>query len=86
MGRWSRGRPVFRKVGTDPKFLLVSAGVSEWVIQSSTTSPGAFIISGRATNSPTSPEAGPTVRTGRNGWAYNHTGFSIEGDISVTCA
>jgi len=93
VGRWSSGRPVFKKVnGEEPRFLFVPDGGSHWTIKSSTNvtgATGAFIVSGRATNSPSSPEAGPRHRLGWTGWHYSvQWGDSVhweEGDISVTC-
>ena len=85
-GRWSRGRPIFKKVdGKWPRFLLVGEGGAVWSIRSSTTATGAFIESGRATNSPSSPEAGPSVRLGVTRWQYASGGKFVEGNISVTC-
>jgi len=86
-GRWSAGRPVFKKVDGERRFLLVKEGRTTWAISSSTTGTGTWIESGRATNSPASPEAGPTVRLGRTRWKYwdsDSSGWK-EGDISVTC-
>ena len=93
VGRWSSGRPVFKKVnGEEPRFLFVPDGGSRWTIKSSTNvtgAAGAFIMSGRATNSPSSPEAGPRLRLGWTGWHYSvQWGDSVhweEGGISVTC-
>ena len=62
VGRWSEGHPVFKKVDEEPGFLLVKDGYSSWYIQSSTTATGAWIFSGRATDSSSSPETGPSVR------------------------
>jgi len=91
-GRWSSGRPVFKKVDGETRFLFVPEGQIAWVIDSSiaATHAGSSIFSGRATNSPSSPEAGPSVRLGWTGWKYAlgrkgaWTGWK-EGDISVTC-
>jgi len=83
-GRWSEGRPVFKKVDGETRFLLVKEGYTIWYISSSTTATGGWIQSGRATNSPSSPEAGPRVREGVTEWRYNDNGWK-EGDISVTC-
>ena len=83
-GKWSSGRPVFKKVDGEERFLLVGEGKTQWAIRRSTTTNLAFIISGRATNSPTSPEAGPSDRFGVRRWRYWDGGWK-EGDISVTC-
>ena len=71
--------------GSTAKFLLVAEGDTFWAIQSSTTSTRASIVSGRATNSPTSSRAGGSHRDGVTGWLYGDgTGF-YGGNISVTC-
>ena len=82
---WSEGRPVFKKVDGKTRFLSVPEGMTTWTIKSSITVTGAFIHSGRATNSPTSPEAGPSVRLWVTRWQYASGGKFVEGDISVTC-
>ena len=57
-----------------------------WTIRKSTTADGAYIQSGRATNSPSSPEAGPSVSEEVTRWRYTPGGDPWEeGDISVTC-
>ena len=89
VGRWSSGRPVFKKVDGEKKqkaFLVVKEGKAVWLISSSTTGTAGSIKSGRATNSPFSPEAGPSVKSGATRWRYfdSKAGW-IEGDISVTC-
>ena len=83
-GRWSAGRPVFKKVDGETRFLLVKEGETVWSIRSSTTATVAWIQSGRATNSPSSPEAGGSVRLGVTRWRYSDNGWK-EGNISVTC-
>ena len=85
-GKWSAGRPVFKKVGGEERFLLVGKGEHEngWIIKTSTTAGRPKISSGRATNSPESPEAGPSVKDGVTRWRY-WDGDWMEGDISVTC-
>ena len=60
-------------------------GRTYWGIKSSTTATGSWIISGRATNSPSSTEAGPSVRQGVTTWRYFDGSNWVEGDISVTC-
>merc|ERR1712012_1130386 len=58
-GRWSAGRPVYKKgSGSTARFLVVAETRTYWHISSSTTSTAAGIQSGRATNSPTSSRAG----------------------------
>ena len=85
MGNWSEGRPVFKKVDGEQKFLSVIEGWSNWRIQPFQTGTAAHIVSGRATNSPSSPEAGPSVREGMTRWRYWDGSSHVEGDISVTC-
>ena len=85
IGRWSSGRPVFKKVDGETRFLIVAEGSTTWTIQKSTTDTSSWIRSGRATNSPSSPEAGPSVMSGVTRWRYWDSVKSIEGDISVTC-
>ena len=84
VGRWSEGRPVFKKINGYSRFLLVQEEWSNvWTIRQKTFADGAYIQSGRATNSPSSPEAGASVRFGETRWTYT-PGWK-EGDISVTC-
>ena len=84
-GRWSEGRPVFKKVDGETRFLIVKEGTTNWSIDDSTTETEVWIISGRATNSPASPEAGASVRLGVTRWRYDDGSKWAEGDISVTC-
>ena len=81
-GKWSQGRPVFKKVDGELRFLLVEERSIGWYIR---TAAGAYTQSGRATNSPTSPEAGPSDKLGWTSWAFAYDGSWVEGDISVTC-
>ena len=82
---WSEGRPVFKKVDGKTRFLSVPEGKITWGIRSSTTGTESFIQSGRGTNSPSSPEAGPSVRFGTTRWRYTPGSGWKEGDIHVTC-
>ena len=84
VGRWSEGRPVYKKVDGE-RFLFVQEGFSSWGIIPSTTGTGAWIEGGRATNSPSSPEAGPSVRFGVTGWRYGDGAKMQEGDINFSC-
>jgi len=93
-GRWSEGRPVYKKgSGSTALFLLVAEGFSAWTIQSSTTAMDFsyyydyyyWIASGRATNSPTSSRAGGNRRKGVTRWRYWDGDNWLEGNISVTC-
>ena len=83
-GRWSTGRPVFKKVDGEPRFLQVEKGEDAWTITTLLIAGQRKISSGRATNSPVSPEAGPRVKEGVSRWRY-WDGVWKEGDISVTC-
>lgn len=57
-----------------------------WTILQTTTSDGAHVQSGRATNSPAEAEAGPRVGEELTRWRYAAPGNTWEeGDISVTC-
>merc|ERR1711953_429220 len=70
-GRWSKGRPVFKKVSGELRFLSVAHGWISWSIRRSTSADDeAFIESGIATNSPSSPEAGHNVHYGTTRWMY----------------
>ena len=69
----------------EPRFLLVGEGKVAWSIRSSITATGALITSGRATNSPSSAEAGPSGRDGVTRWRYYANGSWKESDITVTC-
>ena len=84
-GEWSQGRPVFRKVDGESRVLLVEEGKTAWSIKKSVAASGAHILGGRATNSPTSPEAGPSIRDGVQKWRYAVGGVWKEGAISITC-
>ena len=55
-----------------------------WSIRRIITENEAYITSGRATNSPSSPEAGPNVNKDVTRWRYATPEWK-EGDISVTC-
>ena len=85
MGNWSQGRPVFKKVDREDRFLSVIEEYNVWRILQSPTATASRITSGRGTNSPSSPEAGPSDREGVTRWRYGDGGKWTEGDISVTC-
>merc|ERR1712107_873209 len=71
-GRWSEGRPVYKKdSGSTALFLLVPETMTSWVITNSTTSTRG-ILSGGATNSPTSSRAGGSRRIGVTRWIYSY--------------
>ena len=85
IGRWSSGRPVYQLINSQvERYLLVKEGNTVWYIQSSTNTTRAYISSGRATNSPTAPEAGSNLRFGVTKWRYSDSGWK-EGDITVEC-
>jgi len=85
-GRWSSGRPVYKKgSGSTALFLFMQEGKAAWSIRSSTTSASAWIVSGRGTNSPTSSRAGGSGREGVTRWRYHDGDGWKEGNISVTC-
>ena len=84
VGKWSRGRPVFKRVDGYSRFLLVTRWSNHWVIQRNTFDDAAYMQSGRATNSPSSLEAGPSVTEELTRWRYATPEWK-EGDISVTC-
>ena len=85
-GLWSSGRPIFKKEdGEIERVLFVKEGNTNWRIRTSTSSTGAMIKSGRATVSPTMPEAGPSERYNWAGWLYSVDDKWIVGTISVTC-
>jgi len=78
-GRWSEGRPIFKKVNGETRFLIVAEGYIVWSITDNTTATEAWITSGRGTNSPSSPEAGPSFSEGVTRWMYTSTGVQEDG-------
>ena len=54
VGEWSEGRPVYKKVVGEQRYLLVEEGTSVWSVTESPNEAEALIQSGRATNSPSS--------------------------------
>ena len=88
VGKWSMGHPVFKKVEGASRFLFVPGGKTAWSIRESTTlryNIRTFMTSGKATNSPSSPEAGASARLGFSRWQYWDDGKWNEGFINVTC-
>ena len=90
VGKWSMGHPVFKKVEGASRFLFVPRGKTAWSIRESTNGFSRpvgklFMTSGKATNSPSSPEAGASARLGFSRWQYWDGGKWNEGFISVTC-
>ena len=84
VGMWSEGRPVFKKINGWSRFLLLHEDSNAWTIRPSTFADGVHVQSGRATNSPALPEAGPRVGSEVTKWRYWDSVWR-EGDISVTC-
>ena len=78
---------MYKKVdGKEERFLLVNEGYSGWEISpGSTSATSSWIGSGRATNSPLSPEAGPSVRRRWTQWVYSDAGEVKEGEITLKC-
>ena len=86
MGRWSKGRPVYKKVDEEiERFLCIREETSEWLISDSPTGKAGFIYSGKATNSPFSPEAGKSARFGLTNWRHSEGDGFEEGPIRVAC-
>lgn len=84
--KWSCGRPVYQLVNSAvERYLLVQYGQVEWRLKSSVNTSTAFIQSGKATNSPTSAEAGPKVKDRLTRWRYDSNSVWKEGDITVSC-
>ena len=89
--KWSFGRPVFKKVDGEPRFLFVSR-FGTWMIADSVTSNFILhtfhITSGRGANSPTSALAGGSEKLGVNSWRFsygNHKWTESNGDIDLKC-
>ena len=69
--------------GEEERFLLVNEGYSGWDISpGSTSATSSWIGSGRATNSPLSLEAGPSLKRGWTRWVYADGGVVKEGEIT----
>ena len=85
--KWSQGRPVFKKYEGNQRFLFVKEGSATWSIRRYLTESGAFILSGRGTNSPTSADAGPSDTRGVTRWRFwdDIPVTWAKGDISLTC-
>ena len=79
---------MYKKVGGGgDMFLLVSENKTTWAVSSSTKAYNPFISSGRATNSPNSPEAGASIWQKRTDWVYMDDSSKtwVEGGVKVTC-
>ena len=85
-GRWNAGRPVFKKTDGATRFLFVPRGLTAWAIKDSITAAGSRIVGGRGTNSPTSPEAGPSDREGVTRWRYWDGAMWAEGFLNFSCS
>ena len=72
--------------GEEERFLLVNEGYSGWEISpGSTSATSSWIGSGRATNSPVSLEAGPSLRRGWTRRVYSDASEVKEGEITLKC-
>ena len=86
-GNWLDGRPVYKKTEGETRYLRMEEGRSGWRVSPTLVGTGGYLESGRATVSPGSPAAGPSVRLGREGWRYwggaewQHS----EGELAITC-
>ena len=70
VGRWSKGRPVYKKFDGEPRYLFVQNAASNWAISESLDGQVNWMVSGSATNCPAQPEAAPSKRNKVNGWRY----------------
>ena len=82
--RWNYGRPVYQKISGKAQEMLIAENT--WQIRRSTGERRTNIRSGKGTNSPSSPHAGPSELDNTQNWLYldMYNGL-VEGDISVTC-
>ena len=71
--------------GDKERYLFVAEGNSYWTITDSTEAKDSWILSGKATNSPFQPEAGPSARLGVGGWRFYDGKELKESEISVAC-
>ena len=97
-GDWIEGRPIYRNEVGEPRYLRLSENKPGWsvgptpnITLSFTCNPcllGFTLRGGRGTLSPGSPEAGPSVRHGRQGWHWkdsNGQWKETNGRLIVTC-
>ena len=77
---------MYKKVDEElERFLCIREEKSEWLISDSPTGTAGYITSGKATNSPFSPEAGKSTRFGLTNWRHSEGDGFEEGPISVAC-
>ena len=85
------GRPVYVKLGGEERrYLLVAEGKTSWSVRTGHIGKLVLLESGRGTNSPGDPGAGPSVRLGVRRWRFwnplvKEGGSLEEGVITVTC-
>ena len=86
-GNWLDGRPVYKKNEGETRYLRMEEGLGNWLVSATLVGTGLYLESGRATNSPGSPAAGPSVRLGREGWRYwdGLEWQDSKGELAVTC-
>ena len=71
-GRMSAGRPVYRQLGGGSKYLVLRERYSVWGVGDGVADTAGYIQSGRGTNSPGHPEAGPSKRARVRGWRFSN--------------
>ena len=77
---------MYKKVDEEiERFLCIREETSEWLISDSPTGKAGMIWSGKATNSPFSPEAGKSARYGVTNWRHSEGDGFEEGPIRVAC-
>ena len=77
---------MYKKVDEEiERFLCIREDMSEWLISDSPTGKAGTILSGKATNSPFSLEAGKSARFGLNNWRHSEGDGFEEGPIRVAC-
>ena len=77
---------MYKKVDEElERFLCIRGEMTQWLISETPTGTAGSILSGKATNSPFSPEAGKSARLGQTNWKYSEGDGFEEGPISVAC-
>ena len=86
MGRWSEGRPVYKKEEEPHYLLLIREGLTGWTVKDSFNATVSRISGGRGTNFP-GPESGLSVRYGQKSWKWYNALIQdwVEGGVNVTC-